>query len=137
METSESSPMTAVRVARPSRNYDAVVAFYRDLLGFPVVASFAAHDGYAGTVFGLPDRRFQLEVTQHVGGLPLPTPTSEDLLVVYYADETSRAAVENRLENSDVAPASLENPYWAKVGARGYVDPDGWVVVLARATRMP
>lgn len=127
--------MAAARVTRPARNYDAVVVFYRDLLGLPLVASFEAHDGYAGTVFGLPDRRFQFEVTQHVSGGPLPAPTAEDLLVVYYADEASRAAVEQRLEDSDVAPASLENPYWAKVGARAYVDPDGWLVVLARATR--
>ena len=128
--------MVAARVARPARDYEAVVAFYRDLLGLPVIASFAAHDGYAGTVFGLPDRRYQLEVTQHVDGGPVPAPTTEDLLVIYYADEPSRAAVEQRLEDSDVAPAVLENPYWAKVGGRGYVDPDGWLVVLARAPRV-
>jgi prolyl oligopeptidase len=128
-------PMCAVRIARPSLQYDAVVAFYRDLLRFAIIATFTEHDGYAGTVFGLPDRRFQLEITRHRSGHPQPSPTEEDLLVVYFEDEASRIEVEQRLEQSDVASASLENPYWARIGARGFRDPDGWLVVLARAVR--
>jgi hypothetical protein len=43
-----------LRIARPTRDLDAAVSFYR-LLGLPVVACFEDHDGYSGVVLGLPD----------------------------------------------------------------------------------
>ena len=70
-----------VRVARPARNFDAVVSFYGGLLGMPVLASFEDHDGYSGVVFALPDASRQLEVVLREGVVPSPTP--EDQLVFY------------------------------------------------------
>jgi hypothetical protein len=54
-----------VRVARPARNFEAVVSFYRDVVGLPVLASFEEHDGYSGVVFGLTDASRQLEIVFH------------------------------------------------------------------------
>jgi catechol 2,3-dioxygenase-like lactoylglutathione lyase family enzyme len=54
-----------VRVERPSRNFEAVVSFYRDVVGLPVLASFEDHGGYSGVVFGLTDASRQLELVFH------------------------------------------------------------------------
>jgi hypothetical protein len=39
-----------VRVERPSRNFEAVVSFYRDVVGLPVLASFEEYLGSAERV---------------------------------------------------------------------------------------
>ena len=59
-----------VRVERPARNFEAVVSFYRDVVGLPVLASFEDHDGYSGVVFGLTDASRQLELVFHEGHQP-------------------------------------------------------------------
>ncbi|MFW5692189.1 MAG: VOC family protein, partial [Chloroflexota bacterium] len=45
---------TRVRVARPTDQLAAVVAFYRDGLGLPVIAHFDDHAGYDGVILGMP-----------------------------------------------------------------------------------
>ncbi|HEY8237026.1 MAG TPA: VOC family protein, partial [Gaiellaceae bacterium] len=70
-----------MRVERPARNFEAVVSFYRDVVGLPVLASFEDHDGYSGVVFGLTDASRQLELVFHEE--QQPAPTSSDQLVFY------------------------------------------------------
>jgi hypothetical protein len=41
-----------LRVARPTDNLDVVVRFYRDGLGFTVLAEFNGHDGFDGVMLG-------------------------------------------------------------------------------------
>lgn len=121
------------RFARPCRDYDGTVAFYSDLVGLEVIGSFTDHEGYDGTIFGLPDTRFQFELTRHTSGEPLPRPTEEDLLIVYFRSEAHRSTVLERMSLAGLKPVALANPYWARVRAIGYTDPDGWRVVLAVA----
>lgn len=121
----------AARFARPCRDYENVVAFYAELLGLPVIGSFTDQDGYDGTIFGLPDTRFQLELTRQASGEPLPTPTEEDFLVIYFPTEAHRSPVLERLRGTGLEPVALTNPYWAQLAAIAYVDPDGWQVILA------
>ncbi len=45
-----------LRVVRPTDQMDAVVAFYRDGLGFPELTRFADHDGFDGAILGFPAR---------------------------------------------------------------------------------
>ncbi|MDX1690955.1 MAG: VOC family protein [Acidimicrobiia bacterium] len=129
-ETPADPPLRAARTARPARHYDEVVAWYRDLVGLPVIGEFGGGE-FDGTIFGLPDERFQLELLRHRSGEPAPQPTEEDLLVLYLADETGRAAIEERLEAAGEEPVPLANGYWAGIGAVGYRDPDGWILVIA------
>ena len=126
-------PAVAARFARPARRYEEVVAFYRDLVGLPVIASFGGHEGYTGTIFGLPDSRSQLEIISHSSGEPIPSPTEEDMLVLYFASESTRAPVMERFADAGHVPVPLTNPYWTEHGAVGYVDPDGWRLVLVPA----
>ena len=50
------SPVTQVRIARPTDRLAEVVRFYRDALGLEQIASFEDHAGYDGVMLALPGR---------------------------------------------------------------------------------
>lgn len=120
---------TAVRTARPSRNYDQVVAFYRDHVGLELIASFVDHSSYDGTIFSLGAKALQLEITHHESGQPIPHPSEEDLLVLYFEDAITRDVVASRLRSGGHQAVALANPFWG-ADSLGYRDPDGWTLVL-------
>jgi len=75
----------AVRWARSSTTYDDTVAFYRDLVGLPVVGSFSGSYGEDGTIFGLPGMAIHMEIVHsHEAGVRADR---FDQLVFYLADE--------------------------------------------------
>jgi catechol 2,3-dioxygenase-like lactoylglutathione lyase family enzyme len=117
-----------VRVARPTRDLDAAVSFYT-LLGLPVISSFEDHDGYSGVILGLPDASRQLELVYRDG--EAPSPTSEDQLVLYLGSAERVDAAAARITAAGFAPGQAANPYWARTGAVGFVDPDGYWLVLS------
>lgn len=119
----------AVRVARPTRDLDAAAAFYRDLLGLPVLGSFEGHDGFSGVILGLPDASRQLELVAAPDAAPAPT--AEDQLVLYLGSAEMVAATASRLQGAGHEPKRSPNPYWADVGAVCFVDPDGYWLVLS------
>src|SRR6266850_4793940 len=75
-----------VRVARPTRQLEKVVAFYRDGLGLREIDRFQGHNGYDGVMLGLPGRTYHLEFTQHAEDGPCPAPSDDNLLVLYIPD---------------------------------------------------
>nr|WP_217872214.1 VOC family protein [Haematobacter massiliensis] len=76
----------ALRIARPSDDLEAVVAFYRDGLGLEVIASFEAHDGFDGVMLGKPGIACHLEFTRKSGHPAGRAPTQDNLLVFYIPD---------------------------------------------------
>lgn len=118
-----------VRIVRPSASYHEVVEFYSVTLGLPVLAQWEGHDGYDGTVVGLPDSSRQLEILS-VADLT-PAPTSEDQLVFYLGSAGRVDEVAARLTAAGHAPRRSPNPYWHETGARCFVDPDGYWLVLS------
>jgi catechol 2,3-dioxygenase-like lactoylglutathione lyase family enzyme len=118
-----------VRVARPTRDLRAAAAFYGELLGFPVVASFDDHDGWSGVVFGLPDAARQLELVTHRGAAP--SPTAEDQLVLYLGSAERVAEEAARIRAAGFEPVVSPNPYWARTGAVCFADPDGYRLILS------
>jgi catechol 2,3-dioxygenase-like lactoylglutathione lyase family enzyme len=122
---------TQLRVARPTDRLEAVLAFYRDGLGLEELGSFTGHDGYDGVMLGLPEGGHHLEFTRHVDGSPCPAPSRDNLLVFYVPDPEARTEVAERLTRLGHAPVAAENPYWEKIEALTFEDPDGWRVVLA------
>ena len=118
-----------IRVARPSRNYREVVAFYSVTLGFPVLAEWEGHGDYDGTVVGLPEASRQLEILS-VADLA-PAPTSEDQLVFYLGSAERVDAVVARLAAAGHGPRLSPNSYWQETGARCFVDPDGYWLILS------
>ena len=118
-----------IRVARPTRDLDAARRFYGDALGLPVVASFDDHDGYSGIVFGLPDVSRQLELVAQAG--MQPTPTDEDQLVLYLGSVEELEATALRMRAAGFEARVPANPYWDRSGAVGFVDPDGYWLILS------
>src|SRR5262245_8812303 len=95
-----SRPMQAhLRVARATDHLDAVLAFYRDGLGLPVVGQFQDHEGFDGIMLGAPGSQYHLEFTRERGASAGRAPNQESLLVFYLPDaEAFRAAIA-RLES--------------------------------------
>ena len=71
----------ALRWVRSSSNYDSTVAFYRDLVGLPIVGSFSDSFGEDGTIFGLPDTGTQIEIVR--SHAPRRQPDRFDQVVFY------------------------------------------------------
>ena len=122
---------TQVRVARPTDQLEALVAFYGEGLGLDELERFTDHAGYDGVIFGLPDRSYQLEFTQHADGGPSPRPSRDNLLVFYVPDVRAGQEVAYRLTRLGHHPVEAENPWWEKIDAITFEDPDGWRIVIA------
>src|SRR5512139_4346677 len=81
----------ALRFAQASSHYDETIAFYRDLVGLPVIDGFTDSFGEDGTIFGLPDSSVHLEIVRaHDGGIPAAR--AFDQLVLYLDDTEAVAA---------------------------------------------
>ena len=123
----EHLPVGALRVGRSSAHYDQTIRFYRDLVGLPVLDSFAGSYGEDGTIFGLPDTSTQLEIVRAtrlasgVGGI--------DMLVFYLPDAAAQQRLVARMAAGGVEPTS-QHPYWQANGGVTYRDPDGREVVF-------
>ncbi|MCD2197615.1 VOC family protein [Actinomycetospora endophytica] len=123
-------PAQQVRIARPTDQLDAVVAFYRDGLGLLELDRFAGHAGYRGVLLGLPGVDHHLEFTEHEDGSPGPAPSRDNLLVFSFGEPARVHDVAARLARGGHGAVTPENPYWLEHGAITVEDPDGWRVVL-------
>jgi Glyoxalase/Bleomycin resistance protein/Dioxygenase superfamily len=123
----EHLPVGALRVARQSAHYDLTVPFYRDLVGLPVLESFAGSYGEDGTIFGLPDASVHLEIVRSTE--PASSVDRIDMLVFYVADSAARESLVARMAAAGVEPVS-QHPYWQANGGVTYRDPDGRQVVF-------
>lgn len=96
------------------------------MIGLPILAEFADHEGFDGVIFALADRvQFELvtDPDDHV-----PAPTAEDLLVLSLdeattADVTSRLTEHGATEIRNGAPTV--NPYWWRGGRACSSTPTG------------
>ena len=124
------------RIARPTNNLAKLTWFYTEGLGFKIIGSFTAHQGYDGVMIGLPDSTHHLEFTEHITHAALPEPTKENLLVLYFDTVENYQQANNRLLNLGISPVEPENPYW--IGkSETYEDPDKWRIVLFNGTFEP
>jgi catechol 2,3-dioxygenase-like lactoylglutathione lyase family enzyme len=119
----------AVRFGRASRHYELTIAFYRDLVGLPVVDEFADSFGEDGTIFGFPDASVQLEIIR--AREPATATASFDQLVLYLDDAEAVSAATAPLRAAGLAPAADQHPYWIARGAVTFRDPDGREIVFA------
>jgi hypothetical protein len=119
----------ALRFSYSSVNYDATIAFYRDVVGLPMIAEFTDSFGEDGTIFGLPSVHVHLEIVrsratgQEVDVL--------DQLVFYLSGAAAATAAAAPLEAAGTKRDPSPHPYWVSRGATIYLDPDGRRVVFA------
>ena len=101
-------------------------------LGLTVLDSFKGHDGFDGVVLGDPTAPYHFEFT-HCSAHPVaPTPTAEDLAVLYIPQESEWLTSCGTLLAAGFKQVASFNPYWEARG-RTYEDHDGYRTVLQRA----
>jgi catechol 2,3-dioxygenase-like lactoylglutathione lyase family enzyme len=120
---------STLRVARATDRMEELIAFYRDGLGFEILAAFEDHAGFDGVVLGARQAPYHLEFTRQRGHPPTATPDGETLLVFYLPDEDQWRAAVARLQARGVEAVPSQNPYWDRSGLT-FEDPDGYRVVL-------
>lgn len=128
-------PNLPIRIARPVRDLDISEAFYVDGLGLRTLFR-ADGDATLGErdllMVGPAGGFWHLELTAN-GSEPVePTPTAEDLLVIYLGREVPEELV-RRVERHGGAVVAAHNPYWDRWGVT-ISDPDGYRVVLTTRT---
>jgi catechol 2,3-dioxygenase-like lactoylglutathione lyase family enzyme len=125
-----------LRVARPTDQLEAVVAFYRDGLGLEELEHFEGHEGFDGVMLGPKGGAYHLEFTRKHGHPAGRAPTEDNLLVFYLPDADEWARAVARMEKAGQQAVKAFNPYWEKSG-RTFVDPDGYRVVLQLGSWAP
>ena len=118
-----------LRVARPTFDVDRAVNFWSQVVGLEILSHFENHDGYDGVIMGYPNTEWEIEVTRHSSGLPLPTPTEEDIIALYVGIGAADEIIK-RLLLAGYPQIKHSNPYWESAGASVHVDPDGYAFVI-------
>ena len=119
----------ALRWVRASGKYDETIAFYRDLVGLPIVGEF--HDSFDedGTIFGLPDTGTQMEIVRAHDAADMSVGRF-DQVVLYLDNADAVVTATQLLRDAGVQPVEA-HPYWVANGAVVYPDPDGRTVCFA------
>ncbi|MGW5666561.1 VOC family protein [Micromonospora sp. NPDC003776] len=123
-------PTAAIRLARPSSDLAAAERFYVQGLGLHVLYRAVAEssDEHDLVMLGWPQAFWHLEL---VGGPNLkvsPSPTAEDLLVLYLSAPVDESLVA-RLEKAG-GRRIAQGVYWDRWGVT-VQDPDGYRLVLS------
>ena len=119
----------ALRWVRSSTHYDRTVAFYRDVVGLPVVDSFRDSYGEDGTIFGLPGTATHMEI---VRSHQIEARTDRfDQLVFYLTDDDALTRAIAPLLSAGITRDPAPHPFWHANGAVVFLDPDGRGVVYA------
>ncbi len=118
----------ALRFVRSSANFDATIAFYRDLVGLRVVDAFRGSYDEDGTIFGLPGTETHLEIVRTQP--PGPVIDAFDQLVFYLPDQASVDDTTNKLLAAGLRPEPDQHPYWEENGGVTFRDPDGRGVIF-------
>ncbi|MDF3290471.1 MULTISPECIES: VOC family protein [Streptomyces] len=128
-------PHLTLRIARPVLDLDASEDFYVHGLGLARLARIAG-DPAAGErdllMTGPADGNWHLELTASAHDVVRPTPTPEDLLVIYLGQPVPPEAVRRAVRHGGTVVPS-HNPYWDRFGVT-IADPDGYRVVLTERT---
>jgi catechol 2,3-dioxygenase-like lactoylglutathione lyase family enzyme len=117
----------ALRFVRSSANFDATIAFYRDLVGLRVVDEFRGSYGEDGTIFGLPGTETHLEIVR--AQPPGPVIDAFDQLVFYLSDQDAVDDAKRKLLAGGVRPDPDQHRYWEENGGVTFRDPDGRGVI--------
>lgn len=128
-------PHYHLRVARPVNDLAHACAMYCKGLGFEVLGSFENHNGFDGVFLGNVGMQYHLEFTFCRAHPVQPSPTQEDLLILYMPDEENwRDACENMIV-AGFTEVSPFNSYWSMNG-RSFMDNDGYCTVLQKSQWM-
>ncbi|MGW2325223.1 VOC family protein [Streptomyces sp. NPDC001700] len=125
---------THVRVARPSRDLAAAERFYVHGLGLDVLwrTTGRVPGEHDLLMVGLKGASWHFELTRDPERPLEPTPTVDDLFVVYLGGPVDEVLVD-RLVATGGTRVPAHNPYWDEHGVT-VADPDGYRLVLCSRT---
>lgn len=121
--------LNAMRIARPVTDLSLSSSMYCTGLGLEQIAQFADHAGFSGVMIGRGDLGWHLEFTLCHHHPVKPSPSEEDLLVLYYPHTAEWQERCERMLTAGFTPVSAYNPYW-NVHGKTFVDSDGYRVVV-------
>lgn len=121
-----------LRIARPVSDLARAADMYRRGLGLSVVGSFEDHAGFDGVMLGAAGSAYHFEFTRCRAHPVPPSPTAEDLVVLYVPDAAEWEAACAGMRVAGFREVASFNPYWEARG-RTFEDPDGYRTVLQRA----
>ena len=122
-------PVSRMRVARPTTDIERAITFWTQVVGLEILSRFEDHAGYDGVILGNSGEQWEIEVTHHSSGMPLPSPSEEDIIVLYL-NEGVADAITDRLRHAGHPPKEHPNPYWQAMEASAHTDPDGYTVII-------
>ena len=125
-----------LRIARPVTDLEKSARMYCQGLMLRILASFRDHDGFDGIMLGSEQSDYHLEFTRSRRHPIVPSPTPEDLLILYHPSVSDWRLACERMAASGFQEAGSFNPYWNARG-RTYMDPDGYRVVLQQDAWVP
>ena len=118
-----------LRIARPVSNLSHSRDMYCQGLRLSVIGEFNHHDGFSGYMLGRTDLSWHLEFTQCHHHPVMPSPSKEDLLVLYIPEKTEWDILCRSIVAAGFSRVGSFNPYWDSAGAT-FEDNDGYRVVL-------
>ncbi|WP_337038890.1 MULTISPECIES: VOC family protein [Pseudescherichia] len=118
-----------MRIARPVSALSESCEMYCNGLGLDKIGDFTDHDGFSGYMLGLEGLSWHLEFTQCHDHPVRPSPSNEDLLVLYIPDKGSWLTTCNNMDDAGFARVKSFNPYWDRDGVT-FKDMDGYRVVI-------
>jgi hypothetical protein len=121
-----------LRIARPVSDLARSTGMYRRGLGLEVLGSFTDHDGFDGAMLGRAGAHYHFEFTRCRAHPVTPTPTVDDLLVLYIPEKREWRASCSKMLAAGFRRVASFNPYW-EVRGRTYQDRDGYRIVLEQA----
>jgi catechol 2,3-dioxygenase-like lactoylglutathione lyase family enzyme len=118
-----------LRIARPVADLATTRQMYVAGLGLTVLGAFEDHEGFDGVMLGFPGAGYHFEFSRYRAYPVKPSPTDEDLIVLYLPDPAAWKAACQRMLAAGFKPVSAFNPYWDERGCT-FEDPDGYKTVL-------
>lgn len=94
-----------------------------------VLGSFEDHEGFDGIMVGAAGAPYHIEFTRRRRDPVVPSPSEEDLLVLYVPDRQEWDRRCDAMRSAGFSDVPSLNPYWDRQG-RSFQDPDGYRVVL-------
>jgi len=125
------SPDNHLRIARPSRDLAHAEHFWVGGLGLEVLfrVDADAEGDHALVMLGWPQAAWHLELVEDPDAETPPSPTEEDLLVLYLGGPIDDEVIDRLVEAGGERVPS-RNPYWDEWGVT-IRDPDGYRLVLS------
>jgi catechol 2,3-dioxygenase-like lactoylglutathione lyase family enzyme len=126
------TPTSHLRIARPCRDLEVARRFWVDGLGLSTLwrspPASQTEGGHELLMVGWPGAAWHVELVQILENEMKPTPSEEDLLVLYVDGQIDSALVES-LVQAGGRRVSHSNEYWNKWGVT-IADMDGYLLVL-------